>query len=107
MSLQRGSFRGRGRAGRESWIARRGGSGAAPPEAPPRPFCPTIDSIDIKALLIEEDCPEIVDVEYVASYNWLDAKSPVILVPGEQYPSSWQEKPTTFRVDCEVAINNH
>lgn len=48
---------------------------------------PTIDSIDIKALLIEEDYPEIGDVQYVASYNWLDAKSPVILVPGS--PPVW------------------
>jgi hypothetical protein len=55
-------------------------SGAAPqatlPEAPSRrPFGPTINSINIKALLIEEDCPEIEDVEYIASYNWQDDRA--------------------------------
>lgn len=44
---------------------------------------PSIDSIDIETLLIEEVAPKIADVEYVASYNWLDGKSPTILVPGQ------------------------
>jgi hypothetical protein len=51
--------------------------------APTEPFGATIDSINIKTLLVEEDSPTIQDVEYVASYNWLDGKSPIILVPGK------------------------
>ncbi|KAE9364907.1 hypothetical protein N431DRAFT_549309 [Stipitochalara longipes BDJ] len=87
------SFR-RGSQGRGSWRggASRGGRGGAwhPksfPKAPSRPYGPTIDSLDIKALLIEEDSPEITDIEYVASYNWLDGGNPTILVPGS--PPAW------------------
>ena len=32
---------------------------------------------------MEEDAPTIQDVQYVASYNWLNGTSPVILVPGQ------------------------
>jgi hypothetical protein len=52
---------------------------------PSKPFGSVVDTIDIKTLLIEEDTPKIQDVEYIASYNWLDSKSPVILVPGQSY----------------------
>jgi hypothetical protein len=31
--------------------------------------------------------PKITDCQYVASYNWLDEKDPVILVPGEKASS--------------------
>jgi hypothetical protein len=48
-----------------------------------RPLGPTIDSINSKTLLIEEDALTIQDVEYVVSYNWLDRKFPIILVPGQ------------------------
>jgi hypothetical protein len=54
-----------------------------PPPPPLQPFGPTIDSFNSKTLLVEEDTPTIQDVEYVASYNWLAGKSPIILVPGE------------------------
>jgi hypothetical protein len=50
---------------------------------PPKPLGPNIDSINIKTLLTEEVAPTIKGVEYVASYNWIGGKSPVILVPGE------------------------
>jgi hypothetical protein len=90
MSLSRGSLAGQGRG---SWRggASRGGRGAwypkPLPKAPLAPYGPTIDSIDIKALLIEEDSPEIANVEYFASYNWLDGAKPTVLVPGKHPPS--------------------
>ena len=90
MSLSRSSLPGQGRG---SWRggASRGGRGGAwypksLPKAPSGPYGPTIDSIDIKALLIEEDSPEIANVEYVASYNWLDGAKPTVLVPGKHPP---------------------
>ena len=52
-------------------------------EAPPKPLGPAVDTINITTLLIEQEAPKIEDVEYIASYNWLDVKFPVILVPGE------------------------
>ncbi|KAF7956949.1 hypothetical protein EAE96_004273 [Botrytis aclada] len=70
----------------------RGGFRQGPPShiLPPvsdKPFGPEIDSINISSLLIEEDAPIIENVNYVASYNWVDGKSPVILVPGS--PPAW------------------
>jgi hypothetical protein len=32
--------------------------------------------------LLEDEKPAIQDCQYLASYNWLDTKSPTILVPG-------------------------
>ena len=85
MSSRRGSYRGfdRGR-GRGSWRGGANPSRAGPLQnlPPPKPLGPTIDSIDIKTLLTEEDAPTIKDVEYIASYNWISGRSPVILVPG-------------------------
>ena len=90
MSFGQRSLRGQGRG---SWRggANRGGGGGAwypkpLPTAPSGPKGPTIDSIDIKALLIEEDAPEIDNVEYIASYNWLDSAKPTVLVPGKHPP---------------------
>lgn len=86
MSSHRGSYRGlnRGR-GRGSWRDGASLSRARPPQnlPPPKPLGPTINSITIKTLLTEEDAPTISGVEYVASYNWISGKSPVILVPGQ------------------------
>jgi hypothetical protein len=87
MPFHRGSYRG-SHKGRSSW---RGGAWALPTSSSRRaeplpnlkPLGPTIDSINIKILLTEEDTPTITGVNYVASYNWLNGKSPVILVPGE------------------------
>jgi hypothetical protein len=54
---------------------------------------PTIDSINIKTLMVEETAPKIKDVEYLASYNWLNEKSPIILVPGKPlFPSKPSRK---------------
>jgi len=49
----------------------------------PQPLGLVLDSIDIRTLLVEEDAPTIQNAEYVASYNWLNGKSSVILVPGQ------------------------
>ncbi|KAI9802438.1 MAG: hypothetical protein M1825_002822 [Sarcosagium campestre] len=94
MSSYRGKFRGfdGGRGG-----SRRGGSNRRRVEPiqnqpPPKPLGPIIDSINIKTLLTEEDAPTIKGVEYVASYNWSNGKSPVILVPGS--PPAWNPPAT-------------
>jgi hypothetical protein len=83
----RGSYRGygrerggkSGRGGGSGSLVGVGGSGTASRE----PLGPAIDTINIKTLLTEEEAPTITNVEYVASYNWIDGKSPVILVPGQ------------------------
>lgn len=91
MSFSRSSLSGQGRG---SWRGgtSRGGRGGAwypkpLPKAPSGAYGPTIDSVDTKALLIEEDSPEIANVEYVASYNWLDGTKPTVLVPGKHPPA--------------------
>lgn len=93
MSSHCGSYRSfdRGR-GRGSWRGGASLSRAGPPQnlPPPKPLGPTIDSINIKTLLTEEDAPTIKGVEYVASYNWVRGKSPVILVPGQPLVSNSQ-----------------
>jgi hypothetical protein len=85
MTSYRGTSPGFGRRG--SWRGNDSHSRAEnrqpPALTPPRPLGPTIDSINSKTLLIEEDAPTVQDVEYVASYNWLDGRSPIILVPGQ------------------------
>jgi len=55
---------------------------------PPKPTGNVLESINIKALMTEQMNPKIEDVEYIASYNWLDGKTPVILVPGQWRNSS-------------------
>jgi hypothetical protein len=82
MYSNRGTSRGFGRGG-GSWRGKDSSRSRAEPLTPPQPFGPTIDSFNSKTLLIEEDAPTIQDVEYVASYNWLDGKSPIVLVPGQ------------------------
>jgi hypothetical protein len=83
MSSHRGSYRGFDRS--RSWRGATNHSRAGPHQIlpPPKPLGPIIDSINIKTLLTEEDVPTIKGVEYVASYNWISGKSPVILVPGQ------------------------
>jgi hypothetical protein len=90
MSSRRGLYRGFDRGGgRGSWSGSANLRRAVPPQMnlpPPKPLGPAIDSINIKTLLTEENAPTVKGVEYVASYNWINGKSPVILVPG-QYPN--------------------
>jgi hypothetical protein len=90
MSSRRGNSRGFGRrgGGGGSWRGTSRSRGRAENRqprspSPPLPFGPTIDSFNSKTLLIEELAPTIQDVEYLASYNWLDGKAPIILVPGQ------------------------
>lgn len=72
----RGNWRG-GSSHRAAWTPK------AAPKVPSGPFGPEIDSIEIKALFIDEGSPEITSVEYVASYNWVACTKPIMLVPGE------------------------
>ncbi|KAM5442081.1 hypothetical protein MferCBS31731_002910 [Microsporum ferrugineum] len=105
MSFRDGFYKGREKRG-SSWR----GSGSArveePPAPPNKPFGPTIDSIDIKTLLIEEAAPKIKDVEYIASYNWLNGKSPTILVPGS--PPAWTPptEDTKLKPDSEEVFRD-
>ena len=82
-----------------------------PPKAPSGPYGPTIDSIDIKALLIEEDSPEITNVEYVASYNWLDSATPTVLIPGMHPPflsiRNCHWLPSHQKSDANIASQAH
>jgi len=68
-------------------------AGQPSPQLQPRPFGDIIDSIDIKALFVEEKTPSIENAEYLASYNWLDGREPILLVPGMTFilsiPSTW------------------
>ncbi|RAL64196.1 hypothetical protein DID88_002089 [Monilinia fructigena] len=87
------SYRGRGRGGGGGNNGPRGRgfrrdlSSHVPPPVSDEPFGPEIDKIKIPSLLIEEDAPTIENVNYLASYNWLDSKYPIILVPGKQHPT--------------------
>ncbi|CZS93214.1 uncharacterized protein RAG0_03597 [Rhynchosporium agropyri] len=80
-------WRGTGRAGRGGGTGLgRGhheGNGALPtPTAPPQqPLGLVVDTIDLHALLVELDEPDIQSQCYVASYNWINGRDPVIIVP--------------------------
>ncbi|TVY17683.1 hypothetical protein LARI1_G004622 [Lachnellula arida] len=65
----RGSRRARG-----GWQGSLHASASAPQQLPraSEAFGPPIDSFKAKQLLIEEESPEIEDVKYVGSYNWLN-----------------------------------
>ena len=71
--------------GRSSWRGRSRGQFSPVVQQPPSLVLVglVVDSIDIDTLVIEEEAPIIEKVKYVASYNWLDNKSPIILVPGK------------------------
>ncbi len=72
---------------------------------PGAPLGHIIDSINIKALLVEQDAPTIQDVKYVASYSWLEGKSPIILVPGEH--PEWNHNDNFSSLTSIRAISNH
>lgn len=91
------SYRGRGRGGGGGGGGRNRGNNEprgrglwrnlahhVPPPVSDEPFGTEIDNIKISNLLIEEEAPTIENVNYLASYNWLDSKYPIILVPGKQ-----------------------
>ncbi|THH19456.1 hypothetical protein EUX98_g8774 [Antrodiella citrinella] len=46
---------------------------------------------------------EVKDLVYVASYNWVEAPKPTIIVPGS--PSEWQSPITPFRVQPDTGIS--
>ncbi|KAH6664925.1 hypothetical protein B0J14DRAFT_630366 [Halenospora varia] len=46
-----------------------------------------IEEIKVANLKIDGNAPTIENVSYVASYNWVDGQSPIILVPGS--PPAW------------------
>jgi hypothetical protein len=80
----RGRF-GRGRGGSGQQTCWRGTPTSATTSQPlPTPLGPIVDTINVKSLLVEDSVPTIEDVTFISSYNWLDSKSPVILVPGKR-----------------------
>lgn len=82
----RGGGRGRGRGDNRSQAFYQ-------PQTPisrsSEPLGPTIGSINIKSLLVDEENPKIEDCEYVASYNWSSGNATTILVPGLFCPCSF------------------
>ena len=117
-SYRGNNFRGI-RAGRGSHRARgdwRGSSRTFPPRPQPRTneaFGPRIDSFNVKSLLIEEESPEIKDVKYVGSYNWVNDSSPCILVPGQSFSShrcpfsKWTSKQYPVVFKCGHVLTLH
>jgi hypothetical protein len=76
------------------------------PSALTLPLGQIVDSINIKALLVEQDAPTIQDVEYVASYNWLEGKAPTILVPGKR--PEWNHIDHSLTSWCSMRLTaNH
>ncbi|KAK0127289.1 hypothetical protein ONS96_006839 [Cadophora gregata f. sp. sojae] len=101
----RGTARGRGVGQTRGW---RGLGNSIPisaeqstPPPAPQPLGPAVDSIDVNALLVELEAPIIRDVRYIASYNWVNGKSPEILVPG--CPPAWNPpaEDTRLKPDSE------
>lgn len=55
----------------------------------PAPYGSLVDTIEPSLLFTEEVEPKISDTKYVASYNWVNSRTPSILVPGRSfYPRS-------------------
>jgi len=88
-----GTGRGSWRGGRGSWQGNRGqprggrgGSGRGfrrPLEPQNWTLGPSVDSIELSQLLLDDEVPTISDVRYAASYSWLESENPVIAVPGK------------------------
>ncbi|KAI9640525.1 hypothetical protein NHQ30_011271 [Ciborinia camelliae] len=89
----RGAFRGGFSGGSASHVS---------PPVSNEPFGPEIDKINISSLLIEENAPTIANVNYLASYNWLDSKSPIILVPGKHNLALMVKRPA-WRLQYDFA----
>ncbi|RDW66352.1 hypothetical protein BP6252_09987 [Coleophoma cylindrospora] len=86
--------RGRGRGGSRSsgaWRTR------PEPQRAAQPFGTVVDTINLNTLLLEEEAPVIENFKYVASYNWVDGKNPVILVPGS--PPAWTPPLTDSKLE--------
>ncbi|KZT22819.1 hypothetical protein NEOLEDRAFT_1097007 [Neolentinus lepideus HHB14362 ss-1] len=45
---------------------------------------------------------QITNLEYLASYNWVEAQKPTIIVPGA--PREWIDRPLPFRVDRDTGL---
>ncbi|PVH78160.1 hypothetical protein DL98DRAFT_561327 [Cadophora sp. DSE1049] len=79
------NYRGGWNKGRRGWRGTARGGSSTP--HPPQPLGPAVDRINVNSILVELDDPTIEDVRYIASYNWVNGKNPVILVPGS--PPAW------------------
>jgi hypothetical protein len=88
-----GSGRGSWRGGRGSWqgsrgqsMGGRGGSGRRfqrPLEPQNWNLGPSLDSVELSQLLLDDEAPTISGVGYAASYSWIESQNPVIAVPGK------------------------
>ena len=75
-----GSHRGRGRG--SSWVEK------PDPSASWETQGELLATISIDGLPRAETASTVSNVEYIASYNWLDGKSPIIMVPGRFCPGN-------------------
>ncbi|KAL4748551.1 hypothetical protein BDW72DRAFT_214732 [Aspergillus terricola var. indicus] len=99
----RGTNHGRGR-GRGSWRRSRKSIADAEPSAPPvGSLLSTITRGELDStinLSSSKKIPKITDCKLVGSYNWLNRKSPTILVPGA--PPAW----TPARISGRLSQDN-
>lgn len=72
--------RGRGGRGIRPWVEK------VDPSASWETQGELLATISIDELPRAETAPTVSNVEYIASYNWLDGKSPIIMVPGRFCP---------------------
>lgn len=72
----------RGRGGGSSWTEK------PDPSASWETQGELLATVSTEGLARAETASTVSDVEYIASYNWLDGKSPIIMVPGTFSPGS-------------------
>ncbi|TFK48829.1 hypothetical protein OE88DRAFT_510839 [Heliocybe sulcata] len=68
------------------------------------------DGLGSKAIKVLSEPPsgsavedvEIANLEYLASYNWVEARTPTIIVPGS--PREWIERPLPFKVERDSGL---
>ena len=68
-------------AGRGSTRGGRGGF-SMPAEIPKRDYGTLLETLKLQEVKQPESPPKITGCEYISSYNWMDSKTPTILVPG-------------------------
>ncbi|KAL4786944.1 hypothetical protein BJX76DRAFT_345963 [Aspergillus varians] len=91
----RGRGRGRGRGGgNPAWRSRATASVSEPPAPAVGSLLATITNGDLEHAFHKE-APKITNCKLVGSYNWLNQKSPTILVPGS--PPAWTPTPQAIK----------
>ncbi|MCJ1357805.1 MAG: hypothetical protein MMC33_007801 [Icmadophila ericetorum] len=87
-------------AGRGSTRGGRGGF-SMPAEIPKRDYGTLLETLKLQEVKQPESPPKITGCEYISSYNWMDSKTPTILVPGA--PPLWKQlPPKQYKVDTGI-----